>query len=41
MSSSTDSSVPDGAFGEDVHIVDLVPDRGEISCTCDDLCCSI
>jgi hypothetical protein len=30
VSSSIDSSVLDGAFGEDVHITDLMPDRGEI-----------
>jgi len=41
VSSSIDSSVPDGAFGEDVHVVDLMPDQGEISCTCVDLCYSI
>jgi hypothetical protein len=30
VSSSIDSSVPDGAFGENVHIIDLMPDQGEI-----------
>jgi hypothetical protein len=30
VSSSIDSSVPDGAFGEGVHIIDLTPDQGEI-----------
>jgi len=30
VSSSIDSSVLDGAFGEDVHVIDLMPDQGEI-----------
>jgi hypothetical protein len=30
VSSSIDSSVPDGAIGEDVCIIDQTPDWGEI-----------
>ena len=30
VSSSIDSSVLDGAFGEDVRVLDLMPDQGEI-----------